>query len=231
VSDDPHYIPPADRAEGEPGERGCLRTEAEEREAEESAPEILEIYRAEVREVEEMVNPPPEQPWPTQVAADLMALGKWPPVPRRTPLKVHFDQACRRGKWVCFGFSEELSRRIPVGSPWREELTYGEYGEMTDRRGRIHSEVLFYRAVPNLGDKGAPARADEGDTSAQKKPRATVGAEMVAWLDNLSPHLRAARTPNALADLYFKDESRRGSKRYACTVFAEPDKYRGRSGV
>src|SRR5262249_51789615 len=133
MPDEPHFILPAERAEGEPGEGGCPRAEAEEREAAESAPDILEFYRAEVREAEEAVNPPPDQPWRTQAAADLMALCKWPPKPTRAPLKAHFDQACRRGKWVCFGFSEDEGRRVPVRSPWRDHLNYSDKGEMMDR--------------------------------------------------------------------------------------------------
>jgi hypothetical protein len=218
MPDDPHFIPPSERAPGEPGEGGCLRAEVEEREAEESAPEILESYCA-------IMNPPPDQPYPSQALADMVARGEYPHG-LRAPLKAHFDQACRRGKWEAFGFSVDQGRRARIGSPWREELRYEDKGTLVDGVRRTHVDVLFYRV-------GTEPRSDEGraDTKKTTKP-ANVAAEMVAWLDALPPERRRNyKAPNALADLYLKDPSRRGTKRYACTVFANPDKYRGRFGV
>jgi len=229
VPDDLRYIPPADRAEGEPGEGGCLRTEAEEQEAEATAPEILEAYRAEAREAEELLNPPPDQPQPTQAAADLQRLGRWPPVPTRAPLRAHFDQALRRGAWRAFGFSEDQGKRVPVGSPWREDLTYGKNGEMTDRRGRVYSETLFYRADTTETTN----RAEETDAGTRKKT-APLGAKMVRWLDQLlAKDKRAAGySLNHLADLYCEAHppgpGEPDHHRYAMKVFKNPDKYRGR---
>jgi hypothetical protein len=150
VDDDPHFIPATERAEGEPGEHGCLRAEAEEREAAESAPEILELYHA-------ILNPPPDQPYPSQALLDMMRRGEYPHALRAASLRAHFDQMLRRGKWACFGFSEEQGRRVPIRSPWREELAYDDQGGMTDCNRRTHVEVLFYR----VGTKkpASPARA------------------------------------------------------------------------
>ena len=61
-----------------PAGTGRLRREAEEREAAQSAPAILEGYHARVREAEELMHPPPDQPWPSQAAADTTARGEWP---------------------------------------------------------------------------------------------------------------------------------------------------------
>jgi hypothetical protein len=87
------------------------------------------------------------------------------------------------------------------------------------------------KRVPAKEAKNVLAQA-EGGGGTKKKAKATpIAAEMIAWLDALPAKQRRNRTPNALADRYLSDPSpsRRGSKRYACTVFANPDKYRGRS--
>jgi hypothetical protein len=231
MPDDLYFIPPAERAEREPGEGGCLRAEAEERETADSAPEILECHRA-------IMNPPPDQPYPSQALADMLARGEYPHG-LRAPLKAHFDQACRRGNWEAFGFSVDQGRRARIGSPWREELRYQDKGTLVDGVRRTHVDVLFYRVGTEPPVQGGnrkqaagntPARSDEGGAGTKKKP-ANVAAEMVAWFDGLTPERQRNKTPNALADLYLSEPSRRGSKRYACTVFANPDKYRGRSCV
>jgi hypothetical protein len=232
MPDDPHFIPPAERADGEPGEGGCLRAEAEEREAEQSAPDLLRHYRA-------IINPPPDQPYPSQALADMMARGEYPHG-LRAPLKANFDQACRRGGWEAFGFPVDQGRRVRIRSPWREELRFEDNGVLVDGVRRTHVDVLFYRVGTEPPAEGGdrkqvagttPAHSDEGAAGAKKKTKpASVAAEMVAWFDGLPPKQRN-KTPNALADLYLREPGRRGSKRYACKVFASPDKYRARSGV
>jgi hypothetical protein len=164
LPDDPHYIPPAERAKGEPGEGGCLRAEAEEREAEESAPEILAFYRV-------IMNPPPDQPYPSQALADMMARGEYPQG-LRAPLKANFNQACRRREWEAFGFSEDQGRRVPVRSPWREELAYDDRGGLTDRNLRTHVEVLFYR----VGTQPSAPQTTPEQREPDKDPPRDTGA-------------------------------------------------------
>ena len=128
MPDDPHFIPPAERADGEPGEGGCLRAEAEEREAEQSAPDLLRHYRA-------IINPPPDQPYPSQALADMIARGEYPHG-LRAPLKANFDQACRRGGWEAFGFPVDQGRRVRASAHQTVLRHLGERREVSnlDRR-------------------------------------------------------------------------------------------------
>jgi hypothetical protein len=123
-----------------------------------------------MREADEAINPPPDQPVPSQAAADMMMRGEWPPTPTRAPLRAHFDQQLRRGKWIGFGFSEEEGRRVPIRSPWRKELTYDDNGAIANGNRRTHVEVLFYgvgarKPVPPASTI-EQAGADKGNTSA-----------------------------------------------------------------
>ena len=114
---------------GQPGEGGCLRAEAEEREAAESAPEILERYHAGVREADEPINPPPDQPWPSQAAADMMGRGEWPPIPNRAPLKGAFRPgAPRREVDMVLRFRRSGTSGLRVSAPWQDALKYDDEG-------------------------------------------------------------------------------------------------------
>jgi hypothetical protein len=114
----------------------------------------------------------------------------------------------------------------------------GAYLRALDPNGReVGARYYRPRFAPPVGpavetsDKKPPRREKRGDGAGiQKKKPATFAAEMIDWFDSLSPRQQRNKTPNALADLYLKDPSRRGTKRWASKVFANPDKYRGRSG-
>lgn len=124
------------------------------------------------------------------------------------------------GRWA-FYCDDRQVERLEVLTEAGEKVVY-----YNPRFARSAAEDAEKPAVENT-----PPYSDEG-AAAEKKPRkATLAAEMIAWLDDLPATQRRNKTPNALADLYLGVPSRRGSKRYACKVFGAPDKYRKRLNI
>jgi hypothetical protein len=88
--------------------------------------------------------------------------------------------------------------------------------------GRDPEAAVIPEALPAESEALQPAAR-----SPAKPRKAIIGAEMVAWFDKL-PVRQRKKNPNQLADQYLNEPGRRGTKRYACTVFANPGKYRDR---
>jgi hypothetical protein len=135
--------------------------------------------------------------------------------------------ALRDGTLVLVGIDGPVPRRV-LFAGWVYQYDEEREIDWLEVRTEAGDKVRYYS--PRFAGK-APRRSDKGGTDTKKKTKpAGIAAAMVAWLDRL-PSQQRNKTPNALADLYVSDPSRRGSKRYASRVFANPDKYRGRSAV
>jgi hypothetical protein len=179
--DNPHYIPIADRAEGEPGEGGCLLREAEEREAAASAPDVLELYRAQMRDLPRLVGEMNERlkrggggkVGPASVTPEL-----------RKPLHKLLREALRRDDWRCFAFSEKRGERVRIGSPWRPELLFNDAGGLVERSNLAYAgepvstyqDVLFYRIGAEAPPHGTKAQTVRIAMTTYAKELSAIGS-------------------------------------------------------
>jgi hypothetical protein len=206
--DDPHFIPEADRAVGEPGERGCWRDVAEEQESKTTAPDVLASCEMRLLELPRLAA---ERRWSWETGIQRFNPNARADVIRelRAPLKQHFNSQLRAGKWACFGFSEACGERVRISSAWRDGISFDDTGGMTDERGHRYSDVLFYLTAGGVSGASGAHVQSSGKPDPRNKSEAMVeGLEKALVIGSLGQGRRASlkEAHNAMLDaMGFRD--------------------------